>query len=426
MIEIIVSGCMRRLLGYRFIKGDEVQIIQDKRLLYFLGSYLGFYLFIVSVALDLSGFGLVFKLLTVGMFCIYIYIFIGNNEHTIDFQKTILLLFGVLLSTFMMVRGKMQDQYVIVNNVCVFVLLFVTVIYFIQNHKGLFLKNWIYKNSIILLIIFSFGLMSLEVIDSWLMWDAAIYYSHPYSNTDLQGIVSSFDANFAGIDGLYLAGHVSLGYSLWLILFQLFKEGSESVQIANIILAGISIFAYYQILRKIFSNRFSDKIISLATMPYAFSPFILGLVGNLNLDSATMYFFIIFIACSLYQFEILEWVLAFLLCFTKENAILYFAIYILMKVICEYRRDNLFQWTTFIKYSLRSLRNYIYALPLILWCLLKMLKPVWGGAILWSNDGMNCFGIDVGVITMKLKQIFLLNFNWIFWIIILGGVLYLP
>lgn len=66
---------MRRLLGYRFIKGDEVQIIQDKRLLYFLGSYLGFYLFIVSVALDLSGFGLVFKLLTVGMFCIYIYIY---------------------------------------------------------------------------------------------------------------------------------------------------------------------------------------------------------------------------------------------------------------------------------------------------------------------------------------------------------------
>ena len=388
--------------------------ILNKRLLYFCGAYISFFIFIFCSAMDFEIGSILFKVLTICLLCVYVF---EGSKHIIDLEKVILLLFGVILCTFMLIRGKIHG----IEIIYVLILWGVTVIYIIQNHFEMHMKEWLGKNWRILLIILTFVLLSLEVIDSWFMWDDRTYYAYPTSDKDVQGMVYNFDTNFAGVDGLYLADHVSLGYSLWLIVFQLIKEGSESVQIANIILAGISIFAYYQVLRKILANRFSDKIILMAVLPYSFSPFVLGMVGNLDLDSATMYFFVIFIACSLYQYEVLEWVLAFFFCFTKETAIIYYGVYILVKVICEYRREQLFQLNTFIKYSFGNIRNYMYALPIVLWGMLKFSKPVWGGATLWRNEGINCFGIDISVIVMKLKQIFLLNFNWIFWGIILGG-----
>jgi hypothetical protein len=371
----------------------------------------------------MNGVGLFFKVLAVGMFGAYI--FADNNTNLIDFEKTVLLLFGTLLCAFMMIRGKMEGQYNVLNNACAVAVFFVTGIYFIRNHRGLCIKKWFQGNAVVLLIILVFVLLSIEVIDSWLMWDAAIYYSHPFSLNDLQGVFYNFDAQFGGVNDLYLAGHASLGYSLWLILFQLFNEGNESVQVSNIILAGISIFAYYQVLKKMLDGKYSNKMISLATIPYAFSPFVLGMIGSLNLDSATMYFFIIFIACSLYKFEVLEWVMAFFLCFTKETAIMYYAFYILAKVICEYFKDNSFRILELIKFGFGNIKNYIYALPILLWMILKSSMPIWGGAVSWNNEGMNCFGIDESIILMKLKQIFILNFNWIFWGSLLIGGIYL-
>lgn len=390
---------------------------------YFLGSYISFLIFLVCASESLELVGIFFKIIAISMFCLYL--FDGNNRNIIGFEKTVLLLFGVALGFLMLVRGKIQGEYAIPNIVCVFIMLIAAVIYFVQNHKGIQLKEWFGENTIILLIIIVFGLLTLEVIDSFFMWDSREYYAKPTSSYDVQGMLYNLDENFADIGGLFLAKHVSLGYSLWLILFQLIKEGSVSVQIADIILAGISIFAYYQILRKILGGKFSNKVLSLATIPYAFSPFVLGMVGYLNLDSTIMYFEVIFIACSLYQYEALECLFAFCLCFTKENAIIYYVGYIVMKVICEYLKNNPFHLRSLIKFGFRNIKNYIYALPVIFWGILRLLNSVWGGDVAWSSEGMNCFGIDINVIEMKLKQIFLLNFNWMFWAVLLvGGIIF--
>ncbi len=277
--------------------------------------------------------------------------------------------------------------------------------------KRIVVGRWGAQNWSIALVLLLFTVFSIEVIDAWFMWDAWQYYDFWLGNHDIRGIMSKLQTGSWGIYDLYLAGHASLGYTLWIMLFQLIKEGTEMVQIANIILAEISIYSYYQILRKLMGNRYANHVLALASAPYAFSPFVLGIVGNLNLDSATMYFAVIFVACSLYNYTCLEIVFAFCFCFTKEPAIIYYTAYILSKIVCEYS----FNWWKLTKFGLNNIKNYIYALPAGMWLLLYLLNPSGGWAVGAEQAGLGEFGFNAGRVFLRLKQIFLINFNWLLW-----------
>lgn len=279
------------------------------------------------------------------------------------------------------------------------------------KEKGIVLGKWFSQNWSIVLVILIFTVFSVEVIDAWFMWDAWQYYDFWKSNYDVRGIMEKLQTSSWSIYDMYLARHASLGYTLWIVLFQLMKEGTEMVQIADIALAEISIYAYYQILRKLMGHRYSNRVLALASAPYAFSPFVLGIVGNLNLDSATMYFAVIFVACSLYNYTCLELVFAFCFCFTKEPAIIYYTTYILAKVVCGYLSEYSFNWWKLIKFGLGSVKNYISALPVIIWLLLYLLDPSGG----WESGGAGRFGFNATRIFIRLKQIFIINFNWLLW-----------
>lgn len=400
-----------------------MKMFENKKLFYFLCVYVSFFAVMVFTAANSQVIANLLQVLTVVM--LLVFILVGNDRHLIDFEKTIIILVSLMFGTLLLVHERVQEQYSIIYTLLLLVVLIVAAIYFLQNHSGLDLGKWISQNGIVFLIILLFVILSVEVIDSWMMWDSLRY------TASVESMVRNFDTELAGIYGLYFAGHASLGYSLWIMFFQLFKEGTKSIQVADIFLAGISIFAYYQILRKLLGNKFSNKILSLATIPYAFSPFVLGMVGNFNLDSATMYFAVIFIACSLYHYEILELVLAFCFCFTKEPAIIYYVGYIVIKTVCGYMKNNRFNLFRLTKYVIGDIKNYIYSLPVILWGILFLLNSQggWGSsdsdALSLSDSGINCFGISNNVIVMKMKQIFLLNFNWVFWTTIILGLILL-
>lgn len=403
----------------------------NKKRVYFLGAYL-FFLFILLFAAINCGIGIIIsKALTIILFGMYVFKkddeYRNNGSNKVDFEKLIIMSILLLFNVLMLFQKKMQGYNEIYNTICGIVLVLIIVIYFIQAfyiYKGVSIKNWIFKNGIILLIIAVFVLLSVEVIQSWLMWDSWQYYA--YGSASIQEAVKRFNADFAGVYDLYLANHASLGYSLWVILFQLVQSGTMSVQIADITLAGVGIYAYYQILRKLLGKKYSDKILAILTIPYAFSPFVLGLVGNINMDSATMHFAIIFIALSLYQYDYLEIIFAFLLCFTKETAVVYYAVYLIAKIFCEYSFQNTFKIVGLLKYGFSNVKNYVYTFPLILWLALYKLNPNggWNGetASGWNNEGWNCFGVSGYVIPIKLKQVFFLNFNWFFWLIIIAGI----
>lgn len=406
-----------------------MKFLSDKKYMYFTGVYLSLFAFMICSAVDWSIGIALFKVLAILLFGLFL--FRGNSaddkaSRTADFEKSVMVLVVLLFNIFMLLRGKMQGYYEVFNIVCGVLLIVMGIAYFVFYHNGISVRKWVSENKFVLLVILCFSLLSIEVINHWFIWDAWEYY------ISLLNVVKNFDADFSGIYGLYLCGHTSVGYSLWLILFQLFKEGTVSVQIADIVLAGVSIFAYYQILRKLLGKKYFDKVLALAATPYAFSPFVMGLVGNLSLDSAVMYFVVIFIACSLYHYECLELIFAFLFCFTKEPAVIYYIVYIIVKIICEYFSENRFHLWKLLKFGFCNIKNYLYALPAVLWMVLYKLRQStgtggWGSesAATWNNEGWNCFGIRQDFILAKLKQIFYLNFNWLFLISIIVGIIIL-
>jgi len=399
-----------------------MKIALNKKYLWFLGTYLSIFIFILCSAFE-SEIGIVAS--KGGIFLFWgLYLFWGNKTNRDDIEKTVLSLFVLLFNILITLRGKTQGQYEAFNIIYCIMLMSIVIIYFIYNHNKIDIKKWFNENNIIVLIILGFVLLSLEVTNSWLMWDAWQYYAG--ASTNIQEMIKTFDVNFSSVYNLYLAKHATLGYSLWVIFFQLIKESVVSVQIADITLAVISIYAYYQILRKLLGKKYSNGILALVAAPYAFSPFVLGIIGNINIDSVTMYFAIIFIACSLYQFECFELIFATLFCFTKETAVIYYVAYIVAKIVCEYSFYQSFSLLKLLKFGFTNIKNYIYAMPVFLWGILYMSNPNggWGGgeASLWNNEGWNCFGISADVISMKLKQIFFLNFNWVFWIVIIVGI----
>jgi hypothetical protein len=298
----------------------------------------------------------------------------------------------------------------------------VVISYFVRDYKQI--KRVLQENWGCIIVILVFIMFSLPTIGEWEMWDARVYYAFPYGLQDIQRILKNL--SFSEFYNLYLGGHASLGYSVWLMLFLRFYEGVEVVQIANIFLATFSIVAYYQILKKLLGIKYTNVWLALATMPFAFSPYILGMLGNINVDSATMYFGIIFIACSLYNWKYMELIFATMFCFTKETAVLYYIIYILLKIVIEYLGQNKFHIWKLIKFALTDIKNYIYALPVATFIILWLLNPNGGWSngdntgIVWNSNGMHCFGFNKELIFMKFKQVFLLNFNWLFW----GAILF--
>lgn len=402
-----------------------IKNILNNKSVYFINLYICFFIFIAFAATNWKMGIISFKILSI----LFLTLFLFNEyeTQTILFERFVIAVFTLLFNIFMLMNGKVYGQYEIVDILCCCILIVITAMFLIQNCQRIHLKVWIVKNIAILLVIMCFILLSVEVINSWLMWDSWQYYAR--GNTSILEMVKRFDANFSGVYDLYLASHATLGYSLWVLLFQMFIEGTASVHIADIILACISIYAYYQILRKLLGKLYSDKILCLATIPFAFSPFVLGIIGNINVDSATMYFSVIFIACILYHYEHLDLIFAFLLCFTKEPAIIYYVTFILAKIVCQYSVDCRFHFLGLFKYGFCNIVNYLYALPVLLWFFLYKINPNggWGSesATAWNNKGMNCFGFNQSVMLTKLKHIVFLNFNWIFIVIIILGCIFL-
>lgn len=403
-------------------KEQDMESLKDymNKYLYFIGTYIAFVVFVIFAAADYAIAMQIAKTIAILMFGMFL--FHKRNDSKIAFEKAVLSIFVLVMNILMLLRGKMQGDYVIYDTVCGIALIIISGIYLWRNHGGVGIRKWFGDNKAILLVIVCFILLSIEVVDSFVMWDAWQYYAN-WGMGCLQKIIKLFDSNFSGIYDLYLAGHPSLGYSLWAILSQLFAEGTASLQIADIALAAVSIFAYYQILRKLFGQKYDNETVALAAVPYALSPFVLGIVGNINPDSATMYFAVIFIACVLYNYEALELVFAFAFCFTKEPAVVYYVAYIIAKVVCDYLSGHKFTLRGMIRFGFCNIKNYLCAIPAIVWMLLFMFNPSGGWGVELAKEWAH-FEVSPEIAPLKLRQIFFMNFNWIFWLaIVLGTVL---
>lgn len=267
-----------------------------------------------------------------------------------------------------------------------------------------------------------FILFSLETITDIPAFDGGIYYTY------INGQDATFDFSIIRI-ALHsrLAGHMSIGYGLFTLLGELISQRTIGLHIINILLASLSIMAYFDMLKTLFPSKKSG-VRTLATAVYACSPFMLGMVGTINIDMAGVYFLIIILDCYINHYWFLELFFSWAYLCTKEPNAVYYSFFLLGILIYHFMlkaKENRFKKDTF-----KELFSFIIPRGLLLfWWLFCFLKSVFTSWVTSEfselvGDGLHRFGFSIQNLIIKLKQTWFINFNWIFTVLILAGAVF--
>lgn len=305
--------------------------------------------------------------------------------------------------------------------------------------KGTFLEFRKYKLSEVfkkylgvIVVSMIFFIFTFETIFEIPWHDAEVYYGWNIKNLSYY-----FDFSFCDIEHYTLALHPSLGYAMIVLLAELISSQSTVVlHTFNIVLAIISAFCLFRVLDYVFPTK--NKYVKTAcTGIYLFSPWLLGFIGFINIDTPSIYFFVILLSCFIYKNRLLEIVMAYLFVFTKEPSIVYYAFFLLGIIIYEYLIDTerktdhqiegffLSIFSTFKKLISEILIGFIWLISF-----LGRFSVSWGQAVdvfhlSEDSNEVHCFGFTIANLLAKIKGVLILNFNWIFVVLIVVNIILL-
>ena len=266
--------------------------------------------------------------------------------------------------------------------------------------------------------------LSFETIFEIPWHDAEYYYCW-----EIKKISYWFDYTWGDISDYTLAGHFSLGYALIALLAELiYPQNAIVLHSFNIILAIISGISLYRIFDLVYPNK-SKYMKTVCVSIYLLSPWILGIIGYINIDTPSIYFFIILLSCYFYNRKVWMAVLSFLFVYTKEPSVVYYSFFLLGIVISELilkRIEPERKTNNIIKEFFCVIKEHILEILIVIsWliCFILRYKSGWGvvqGNLGNSNAKIHCFGFTFQNLWMKFKGVMILNFNWIFTIIIVS------
>jgi len=312
--------------------------------------------------------------------------------------------------------------------VCVFlVILYETKCLF--YYKRYYQKKWRFKlnkyNKYFLLICFIFLAMSISCLKVSYMWDSEIYTRNIVYNA-LQ-----FDFTFKDISYI-IRSHVNLGFDfIYRTVFYILGGNGNFLIVGNFVLGLVTIYAYGEIIRYFISD-ISPTNYFLSTLLLAVAPLFLGIISTITLDFFMFCVFILFVYAHIKRRKIYQIIMLFLLCFSKEPGVILGGAYVgsfcfieLSKIVISECRGKKVKIERLIKRI--PIKQYIlYSIPFVAFCLMFLLR----GNYLWisANDDenyiMNQFGfIGFDYIVSKFKEIFMLNYSWFFWCIIVLFIL---
>lgn len=305
--------------------------------------------------------------------------------------------------------------------VCLNLPAIIMLIYFIvKNVKFKKISAGFIANWEILLIIFSFCILSLETINTMTRLDSNIYYT--YLNQ-----AKSWNLSFDTVINFKLGGHQSIGYTLWgLIGLYLTPSSPAGIRLVNIFLISVSILFLHKIYKKIFPNT-TRIILFLGVALFAFNPLILGLIYDITLELPLVCFYIWVIYSILYDKKIFLMISSFFLVFTKETGILLLfgcAIGWFISELYFALKQKTKKWY----YTFSWKKAFIFCFAPAMLCLSMLITPLWRqDSLTQSNTAvqtMDSFGINLDNSIIKLKELFILNFSWLFvTLILISGII---
>lgn len=261
-------------------------------------------------------------------------------------------------------------------------------------------------------IVAIFVACSVSMLDFVPYNDSACYYSW-----NIKYLSDVFDFSTINVQWLMTINHFSNGYGLCALIGELIlPHFTVGVHIINLILAALSIYCFYAIINEVCVPE--EKACAIVgTAVFAFTPYMLGLIGEINVDIPVMYFFVIFLFCYVKKYFYLTIISGWFFVFSKEPAVIYYCCFWAGLVLLDiYRKRNVWRYP-------------MHFTPVIFWGITFVSAKIQGvnfinNYIYRSGEKFNTFGFTTANAVLKLKEIFFLNFNWVYLILILLIVLH--
>ena len=173
------------------------------------------------------------------------------------------------------------------------------------------LLKTITDNAALIVIVIIAVSLTVSTIDDFFRWDASLYYD-VYENMDASAIF-----HFAEQTSFT---HFSNGYSLLVLFFKLLTGNTGvGLRITNIVLYVSAIIAGWFLVPQLAKS--TGKIFQVvATCVLAFSPYLLGMVGNISMDYPVACLFLVVCALIYCKYDVWASVAAWLFVFSKEPA----------------------------------------------------------------------------------------------------------
>lgn len=235
-------------------------------------------------------------------------------------------------------------------------------------------------------------------------WDGLLYY------------LTCRDLSLDSLSSLAIYGHIAQTYGAMVQVGNvIFGDTKVAMLLVNVGLLFIGITYFYKLLQSYIPHK-KQIFYIIFTMVYAWSPFLLGMVHYYSLDFGCQCLF----PPVLYYLKKKKWVFfelfSLLFCFTKEPAIIVYGMVCVGAVIEDMLKDDDCSFGAKVLHCFRRGQYYIMVLPGIFWLVTyKMLGP-------WSA-GEGGISLDIAYIGKKCKNLYLLNFNWIFTLMLLCSII---
>lgn len=232
-------------------------------------------------------------------------------------------------------------------------------------------------------------------------WDGLLYYDA------VKG------ASLNSVSSVALYGHVAIGSgAIYRFFAALFKDVATGMIIANIFILLMAVMAVYGIVKALVPEK-KELWYCMAAACFSFSPFLMGMVNYFSTD----WFCVCLVVILLYFIIKRQWTLttiaACIFCLSKEPALIAYTGICFGMVVANLLEPGRFS-EKFLKLFGKA-HYYFMLIPYFLWFGTYKIMGQW-------NAGSGGFSLDAGYIIDKLKVLLIFNFNWIFTILIIAGI----
>lgn len=277
------------------------------------------------------------------------------------------------------------------------------------------LLNYWKKNKCFFLITILFVVFYIPCFTYLFKSDSYTYYNSVVSNLE------SWSFSFSDLSAFEIGYHKTYGYSLFVFgAAYLFNDVVFGIRFINLLIYLSTMFMIYELIKKIGNNKRKFPAL-IGTALYAFSPMVLGLAQEINTDMPISSFYIWFVFFGVFQWNLFFIISSLLLCFSKEIGIIFVLTYI--AGVGFYRLFHNYKKVKTLKSLIQILTSSEWLTlcgPILFICCYFFNGSKWGEGnptIEYQKGVINTIQFDLQYVIIKLKEIFLLNFQWL---IVLG------